>query len=120
MIASAEDAVRQIKAELMAQDWRINDRRLALLEDSLRLLSPAFQGRKSSRYIMEMARGTMRYIRKHGERSLPDALDFLKECLANLVTIYEGGKISPVREVAIFNRTYARFRKLKQKVERDG
>ena len=117
MINSAEEAIKHLKAEIMAQDWRINDRRLGMLDEAFKQLEPLFSERKSSRYIMGMAQGAMRYLKKHGERSLPDCLDFLKESLAHLVTIYERDDISPVKEVEIFNRAYARFRKLKQKIQ---
>ena len=97
-----DEALERLKAEVLAQDWRLNERRINALEDAFEAIAEMARSRKSFRYVLGMARGTLDYIKKHGDSSLPEALDFFKESLAHLVSMAEEDDPDPRREEEIF------------------
>jgi hypothetical protein len=116
MQISIDEAIQRLKAEIMAQDWQLSRRRSERLHVAFAVLDKAVAGRRGYDYILGMARGTLEYLDRHGRVARPEALDFLKESLAHLVTIVEDRELTGAREAEIFHRAYARFKTLKKNI----
>ncbi len=115
---SPDEALEIIRAEIMAQDWRLSPARLARLSEALGLHAPLAVRRRGFSYIHSMCGGLIAYLEKHGDEAVPGAVDLLKECLAHLLSFFEGRDISAAREAEIFHGAYGRFMKLKQEIRR--
>lgn len=113
---SRDEALQRIKAETIAFDWCLNQRRIKLLSASFAALEQALPGRRGFAYVLNMAGSTMVYLERHGDAALPAALDFFKQALAHLVTMLEEDDLSEVREAEIFHQIYERFEILKKKI----
>ena len=111
-----EEALTIIRAEIMAQDWRLSPSRLARLGRALAVHADTAAGRRGFSYLHSMCGGLIAYLERQGEAALPAAVDLLKECLAHLLCLFEGREISRAREAEMFNGAYGRFLKLKDEV----
>lgn len=116
---AAEEAIQLLKIEVMAQDWSLSSRRGTAIGEALKTLHPHFNGRKGALYIFEMIKGVLDHIALHGGKTQPEAIDFLKAALANIVILYEEGALQPKKEAEFFHRTYENFKKLKAQVARN-
>jgi len=112
-----EEAFQRLRAEILAQDWRLSSRRIEALFMAFDTLERVFEARKGPVYILGMARGALDYLKRRGDEALPAALDFLKEALAHLVSIYEDENMTAGREAELFNKAYERFNKLKERIK---
>ncbi len=114
---SIDESIRTLKAEILAQDWRLPPRRIEPLEASFACLKQRFNTRKHTLAILGMAEAVIQYLKKR--ETVPDPLfiDFLKEAMAHVVNIYEEGKFDPEREAILCNRIYGRFNILKEKIK---
>ena len=113
---SQEEALQRIKAEIVAFDWLLNQRRIDLLADAFAALKNALPGRRGYDYVMAMAVEALAYQERHGNEALPEALDFFKQSLAHLVTMIEEDELSQAREAELFHLVHGRFEVLKKKI----
>lgn len=116
MPLSIEDSILRLKAEIIAQDWRLSPKRAKLLEASFLCLLDHFKNRKATHAMLVMAANVLDYIKNRGA-SPPDTIDFLKEAMAHIVSVYEDLADDPHREEAIFKSLFARFTTLKGKIQ---
>jgi len=63
-----------------------------------------------------MAANVLAYIKTHGT-SPPATIDFLKEAMAHIVSLYEDLADDPLKEEEIFQTLFARFTALKEKIQ---
>lgn len=111
-----DEALAIIRAEILAQDWRLPPRRLARLSAALASCAGIAATRRGFSYIHSMAVGIISYLERHGDAAAAGAVDLLKECLAHLLALFEGRDISPAREARAFHGAYGRFVELKRKI----
>ena len=111
-----EAAMARIRAEVMASDWRLNRRRAEGLRIALAAVATGAKGQKSFRYLLEMARVALAYQEKHGEAAPPMVLDFLKQALAQVVTVLEEDDLSDEQGTEIFNKVHRSFLALKRQL----
>lgn len=111
-----EESIKRLKAEIIAQDWRISPKRTEMIETALLCLQQHFQERKATHAMLIMALSVLDYIRKKGSNP-PETVDFLKETMANVVGQYEDLEYSPLREEEIFRSLFAHFSKLKELIK---
>lgn len=113
-----EEAVARIKAEILAADWSLNRRRAAALTTALAVVEAGANGRKTFRYLLDMARAALIYQDKHREAAPPMVLDFLKQALAQVIVVLEEEQLSAERETEIFNKLHLAFLALKRQLAR--
>ena len=116
---SIEEAIHKLKAEIIAQDWRLSPRRAAGLEAAFACLGERFSTRKATAAMLVMAGSVLGYIKKFGGDP-PETIDFLKEAMAHVVNLYEDLEYDPDKEKQIFQSLYARFNALKKKIKERG
>lgn len=116
MTLPVEEAIVRLKAEVIAQDWRLSPKRVEQLEAAFSSLRDCFQGRKPLHAMLVMATNVLEYIKTHGN-SPPDTIDFLKEAMAHLVNLYEELADDPAHEERTFQALFARFTILKEKIQ---
>lgn len=116
MAMDREEALARIRAEIMASDWRLNRRRAEGLRIALTAVELGANGRKSFRYLLEMARVAVAYQEKHGEAAPPRVLDFLKQALAQVVAVLEEDDLSDEQGTEIFNKVHLAFLALKRQL----
>jgi len=116
VILSLDDAILRLKAEIIAQDWRLSPKRIEQLEAAFTSLGEPFKGRKAPHAMLVMATNVLGYIKKRGP-SPPETIDFLKEAMAHLVNLHEDLTDDPGREEEILQSLFARFTTLKEKIQ---
>lgn len=114
---SLDESIKQLKAEIISQDWRISEKRADLLSAAFSCLKQRFKNRKRIFAIIVMANNVLLYIRKKGDARAIGAIDFLKEAMAHVVTTYEDSSLDPEKDKKIFNMLYGRFNQLKDKIQ---
>lgn len=114
-----EEAIKRLKAEVIAQDWRLSPKRAASLEDAFQCLRRHFNTRKAMQAMLIMAGSVLEHIRKRNGKP-PETIDFLKEAMAHIVSLYEDLDDEPEREKAVFDTLFKRFQGLKQKIKNHG
>ncbi|MEA2083049.1 MAG: hypothetical protein U9O82_02180 [Thermodesulfobacteriota bacterium] len=119
MILSIDESIQRLKAEIIAQDWSLSQKRIELLDSAFSSLKQRFKTRKGIHAILVMADSALDYIKKKKENSLPDAIDFIKEAMAHVVNLYEESDFDPASEEKIFQIVYSRFTTLKTKVKEE-
>lgn len=117
MTLSIDESIQILKAEIIAQDWRLPQKRIEPLEEAFFCLKNRFRTRKNIHSILIMSDSVLKYLKKHGKTASPDFLEFLKEAMAHVVTMYEDSKFDPEKEKQLFKRVYGQFGRLKQKVK---
>lgn len=117
MTLSIDDSIQKLKAEIIAQDWRLPERRIEPLEEAFFCLKNRFKTRKNLHAILTMADNVLKYLKSQKDKADPAFLDFLKETMAHVVSLYEEPKFDPGKEKEIFNRVYSQFGRLKEKVK---
>lgn len=116
MTISIEESIQKLKAEIIAQDWRLSPARAGQLEAAFACLQQRFKNRKATHAMLIMAGSVLDYIRKKGG-SPPETIDFLKEAMAHVVGLYEDLAYEPEKEDKIFRSLFSRFNKLKEKIK---
>ena len=116
MTLSIEDSILRLKAEIIAQDWRLSPKRAGQLESAFVCLLDHFKHRKATHAMLVMAANVLGYIKNRGA-SPPETIDFLKEAMAHIVSIYEDLADDPPKEDEIFQSLFARFTTLKEKIQ---
>lgn len=113
---SIEESIQRLKAEIIAQDWRISPNRASQLEASFACLRQRFKSRKATHAMLVMAGSTLEHIKKKGGNP-PETIDFLKEAMAHVVNLYEDLSYDPDREEQLFQKLFRRFNLLKEKIK---
>ena len=103
-----EEAIKTLKAEIIAQDWRISPKRAEIIDNSLSCLQQHFKDRKATHAMLAMAIGVLEYIKKKGGNP-PATIDFVKEAMAHVVGQYEDLKYDQKREEEIFKTLFKHF-----------
>ncbi len=119
MTLSIDESLQKLKAEILAQDWRLPPKRIEPLEQAFACLKQRFKSRKHVLAILTMADSVLIHLKKQEGDPLPQCLDFLKEAMAHVVSIHEDGKFNPESEEALFKRVYSQFTLLKQLVQKE-
>lgn len=119
MILSIDESIQRLKAEIIAQDWSLSQKRITLLEASFACLKQRFKSRKAAFAILTMAGSVLDYIKRRGENSPTVTIDFLKESMAHIVNLYEDDNFNPEQEEKLFRGLYGRFSTLKQQINKD-
>ncbi len=114
-----DEALEIIRAEILAQDWRLSPSRRERIREALALYADQVRSRRGFAYIHSMAGGILAYLERHGEAAKSAAIDLLKECLAHLLAFFEGRDISRAREAEIFHGVFGRFQRLKKEIRVD-
>ena len=117
MIISIDESIQRLKAEILAQDWRLSARRLESIEAAFSCLNKRFKTRKGMHAILAMADSVIVYMKKLDEAPPPVTIDFLKETMAHIVNLYEERDYNPDHEDELFKRVFKRYNTLKQKVQ---
>ncbi len=117
---SVAEALQYLKAEILAQDWRLSPRRIETLTMAFEAIGREATGRQSLMQMLGMARATLEYISRHGNTILPGVFDFQKESLAHLVNLLEDPDLTAARQAEICQRAYERFESLKRKLASGG
>ena len=117
---SAAEALQYLKAEILAQDWRLSPRRIETLTRAFAAIDREVAERRALMQMLGMARATLQYIERHGNAILPGVFDFQKESLAHLVTLIEDSDLTVAREAEICQLAYERFEALKRKLASGG
>ena len=113
---SIAEALQYMKTEILAQDWCLSPRRIEILSRAFAAIDKETGGRRALAQMLGMARATLDYIGRHGNKVLPDVFDFQKESLAHLVSLIEDRELSTTGEAEICRRAYERFEALKKKL----
>lgn len=111
-----EESIQRLKAEIIAQDWRLSPKRASQLEAAFDCLRQRFKSRKATHAMLVMAGSVLDYIKKKGGTP-PDTIDFLKEAMAHIVSLYEELAYDPDKEEEVFQRLFNRFNRLKEKIK---
>ncbi len=119
MSLSIEDSVKKLKAEIIAQDWRLSSKRAAGIEEAFQCLRLRFKNRKATHAILIMAGSVLDYVKKRGGNP-PETIDFLKESMAHVVNLYEDLSFDPEKEEQLFAVVFKRFQRLKDKIKDGG
>lgn len=117
MTYALEDAILRLKAEIIAQDWRLSPKRAEQLETAFASLRIHFANRKPIHAMLVMATNVLAYIKNRGA-SPPETIDFLKEAMAHVVNLHEDLADDPSREEILFQGLFSRFTTLKKKIQR--
>lgn len=116
MPLSIDESIQRLKAEIIAQDWSLSIKRIELLADSFTCLSNRFKNRKAAKAILTMAVSVLAFIKRKGDDSPAVSIDFLKECMAHIVSLYESDDFDPEKEEEVFKGVYHRFNLLKKQI----
>ncbi len=118
---SIDKAIGRLKAEILSQDWRLSEQRAATLAAAFACLRERFRNRKAAHAILVMATNVLTYIQRHGDRQVPETVDFIKEAMAHVVNFYEAPSFDPEEDKKILRSVYRRFSALRETVrERHG
>lgn len=110
MSSAIHAAIEQLRAEIISQDWRLSPRRLVLLRAAFGRLSSFFALRSHALALLKMAVSVVNHLEQHGVQAA--ALDFLKEDMAHIVSLYEEDEEDAGHEKELVRRTYKRFLRL--------
>ena len=114
---SIDESIKRLKAEIIAQDWGLSEKRIDLLEAAFFCLKKRFKNRKAAHAILIMAGSVLDYVKRRGESSPSDSIDFLKESMAHVVNLYETDDFDPDEDEKVFKGLYLRFNFLKEKIK---
>ncbi len=116
MILSLDESIQKLKTEILSQDWSLSQKKIEPLQAAFTCLKNRFNTRKNALAILTMADSVLLYAQKRQNQIPPEFIDFLKETMAHVVTMYEDGKFDPDRDAELFKRVYGKFARLKEKV----
>jgi len=112
-----DEAVRRLKAEIIAPDWRLTGYRLALLEAALGSLRDALAARRDAVAVVTMAENVLLYIKRHQALTTYVLLAFLKEAMALAVGLHEETAPDPDQDAWTFRAAYQRFQAVKRSLQ---
>jgi hypothetical protein len=117
MMGTMDEALLRLKGEILAPDWKLNERRALELLRSLAVVETAARHRRPVLTICAMARAAVEYHSRRGGSEPPAVLDFLKQTLALLVVLLEEDEPGSARETEILDKLYGRFNRLKAQLD---
>lgn len=112
-----EEAVRRLKAEIIAPDWRLTASRIELLKSALGTLRHALAARRDALAVVTMAENVLRYIKRHQALATYVLLAFLKEAMALAVSLHEEAAPDPDQDARTFRAAYQRFQAVKDSLQ---
>lgn len=116
MAISIEESIQRLKAEIIAQDWRLSPRRAEQLSGAFSCLKQRFKTRRATHAMLVMADSVLAHIMKNGADP-PETIDFIKEAMAHVVDLYEDLSFDPEKEDKVFKRLFKRFDILKKEIK---
>ena len=111
----AEQSIHHLKNEIIAPDWRLSPKRIEKIEAALACLSHFFHQQKSTQGIVTMAQNVLGYLKKSNCKKTT-AIDFLKESMAHIVSIFEEDSNQERQANILFRQTYKHFQFLKKQL----
>ncbi|MFZ5759534.1 MAG: hypothetical protein ACOY32_07890 [Thermodesulfobacteriota bacterium] len=114
---SIDESIKRLKMEIIAQDWGLSEKRIELLEAAFACLKQRFKSRKAAHSILIMAGSVLEYVKRRGENTPSESIDFLKEAMAHIVNLYESDEFDPDKDEKLFKGLYFRFNVLKEKIK---
>jgi hypothetical protein len=114
---SIDESIKRLKVEIIAQDWGLSEKRIDLLEAAFACLKQRFKNRKAAHAILTMAGSVLEYVKRKGESTPSESIDFLKEAMAHIVNLYEADEFDPEKEEKLFKGLYFRFNSLKEMIK---
>lgn len=114
---SIDESIKRLKVEIIAQDWGLSEKRIDLLEAAFACLKQRFKSRKAAHSILIMAGSVLEYVKRKGENTPSESIDFLKEAMAHVVNLYESDEFDPEKDEKLFKGLYYRFNSLKEKIK---
>lgn len=114
---SISESIKRLKVEIIAQDWGLSAKRIELLEAAFFCLKQRFKNRKAAHAILIMAGSVLEYVKRKGESTPSESIDFLKEAMAHIVNLYEADEFDPEKDEKLFKGLYFRFNSLKEKIK---
>ena len=112
-----DEAVRRLQAEIIAPDWRLNDKRIGGLREALAAMRQELSARREAASVVVMAENVLKHIAGRQGRVPHELTGFLKEAMAHTVSLYEAGGDDSVQDAAVFQRAYKRFQIVKGRVQ---
>ncbi len=113
---SIDEAIGRLKAEIISQDWRLSEQRAEALAAAFTCLQERFRNRKPVHAVLLMAAQVLTYVRRHGDRRVPETVDFLKEAMAHVVRCHESGTLDLEEDKRMLSAVYRRFTGLRRTV----
>lgn len=114
---SINESIKRLKVEIIAQDWGLSEKRIDLLESAFSCLKQRFKSRKAAHAILIMAGSVLDYVKRKGESTPSESIDFLKEAMAHIVNLYEADEFDLEKDEKLFKGLYYRFNALKEKIK---
>ncbi len=115
-VISSAEAIRLLKAETLAPDWRLSMSRILALEPAFEKLIQEFSDRPDAVSVVIMARNVLSYVKRHNQFASYDCLSFFKEAMAHAVSLYEVESLEADYDAKVFRAAYGRFQALKRKL----
>lgn len=109
-----EEALRRLRAEIIAPDWRLTDSRISRLEAALVTLRLDMATRRDAVAVVTMAENVLLYIRRRQALDTYLLLAFLKEAVAQAVSLHEEAAPDPHQDARTFRAVYQRFQAVKR------
>jgi len=114
---SISESIKRLKVEIIAQDWGLSEKRIDLLEAAFFCLKQRFKNRKAAHAILIMGGSVLNYVKRKGESTPSESIDFLKEAMAHIVNLYEADEFDLEKDEKLFKGLYFRFNTLKEKIK---
>ncbi len=115
---STNAAIQQLRAEIIAPVWQLSPQRIIGLRSAFARLNSFFAHRTHALALLKMATSVVDHLEHHDNQS--NAVDFLKEAMAHIVSLYEDDEHDPHREKETASRAYKRFLRLNISLTKGG